>query len=59
MLRAYDKTNGDDIGSVYMPAPASGAPMTYMHKGRQYIVLAISGGGFPGELIAFRLPELE
>ena len=33
--------------------------MTYMHKGRQYIVLAISGGGFPGELIAFRLPELE
>ena len=57
MLRAYDKTSGDEVGAVYMPASASGAPMTYMHDGRQYIVLAISGGGFPGELVAYRLPE--
>lgn len=57
LLRAYDKVSGADAGAVYMPAPASGAPMTYLHEGRQYIVLAISGGGFPGELIAFRLPE--
>ena len=57
MLRAYDKATGDEVGAVYMPAPASGSPMTYMHDGTQYIVLAISGGGFPGELIAYRLPE--
>ncbi len=57
MLRAYDKSTGAEVGAVYMPAPASGAPMTYMHDGRQYIALAISGGGFPGEIIAFRLPE--
>ncbi len=57
MLRAYDKGTGAEVGAVYMPAPASGAPMTYMHKGRQYIVVAMSGGGMPGELIAFRLPE--
>ena len=56
MLRAYDKDTGGEVGAVYMPAGASGSPMTYMHEGRQYIVLAISGGGFAGELIAFRLP---
>jgi len=57
MLRAYDKVTGADAGAVYMPAPASGAPMTYLHDGQQYIVLAISSGGFAGELIAFRLPQ--
>ena len=57
MLRAYDKSTGAEVGAVYMPAPASGAPMTYLHEGRQYVALAISGGGFPGEIIAFRLPE--
>ena len=57
MLRAYDKATGQDIGAVYMPAPQTGSPMTYMLNGRQYIVLAISGQGFSGELIAFRLPN--
>jgi quinoprotein glucose dehydrogenase len=57
MLRAYDKATGDEVGEVFMPAGASGSPMTYLHEGQQHIVLAISGGGFPGELIAFRLPE--
>ena len=56
MLRAYDKATGEEVGAVYMPAGASGSPMTYMHNGQQHIVLAISGGGFAGELIAFRLP---
>jgi quinoprotein glucose dehydrogenase len=31
--------------------------MTYMHNGKQYIVLAISGAGYSAELIAFRLPN--
>ena len=57
MLRAYDKATGQEVGAVYMPAGVSGSPMTYMHDGQQHVVLAISGGGFPGELIAFRLPK--
>ena len=57
MLRAYDKASGEERGAVFMPAGVTGSPMTYMHEGRQYIALAISGGGFPGELIAYRLPE--
>jgi quinoprotein glucose dehydrogenase len=56
MLRAYSKTDGSDVGAVYMPAPQSGSPMTYMHNGKQYIVLAVSGGNYSGELLAFRLP---
>ncbi len=56
MLRAYDKTTGREVGSVFMPAQQSGSPMTYMLNGKQYLVLAISGGNYSGELLAFRLP---
>jgi len=56
MLRAYDKRTGADAGAVYMPAPQTGSPMTYMLNGRQYLVVAISGGSYSGELVAFRLP---
>jgi len=56
MLRAYDKTDGKEVGAVYMPAPQSGSPMTYTHNGKQYIVIAISGGNYSAELLAFRLP---
>ena len=57
MLRAYNKGTGQEVGSVYMPAPQTGSPMTYSLNGVQYIVVAISGQGFPGELIAFKLPK--
>jgi len=56
MLRAYDKLTGKEVGAVYMPAPQSGSPMTYMLNGEQYLVLAISGGNYSGELLAFKLP---
>jgi quinoprotein glucose dehydrogenase len=56
LLRAYDKATGQDAGTVYLPAPQTGSPMTYMLNGKQYIVLAISGGSYPAELIAFKLP---
>jgi quinoprotein glucose dehydrogenase len=59
MLRAYDKTNGKEVGSVWMPAPQSGSPMTYLLKGRQYVVVAVSGGPYSGEYIAFALPAAE
>jgi quinoprotein glucose dehydrogenase len=55
MLRAYDKATGKDAGAVYMPAPQTGSPMTYMLNGKQYIVVAIAGGAYSAELIAFRL----
>ncbi len=57
MLRAYDKANGTEVGSVYMPAPQTGSPMTYMLGGKQYVVVAISGANYSAELVAFRLPN--
>jgi quinoprotein glucose dehydrogenase len=57
MLRAYDKKTGSDAGAVYMPAPQTGSPMTYMHNGRQYIVLAVSAPNYGAELLAFKLPS--
>ena len=56
MLRAYDKATGDEVGAVYMEAPQSGSPMTYMVDGTQYVVVAASGGGQSGRLVAFRVP---
>jgi quinoprotein glucose dehydrogenase len=56
MLRAYDKATGKELGAVYMPAPQTGSPMTYMLNGKQYIVLAISGGNYSGEYVAYALP---
>jgi glucose dehydrogenase len=56
MLRAYEKTSGKEVGAVYMPAPQSGSPMTYMLNGKQYVVVAISGGTYSGELLAYKLP---
>ena len=56
MLRAYDKATGQEIGAVYMPAPQTGSPMTYLYNGKQHVVLAISGPGYSGELVAFKLP---
>jgi quinoprotein glucose dehydrogenase len=59
MLRAYDKKTGAQVGAVWMPAPQSGSPMTYSVDGKQYIVVAISGGSYSGEYVAFSLPATE
>jgi quinoprotein glucose dehydrogenase len=59
MLRAYDKATGKEVGAVWMPAPQSGSPMTYLTDGRQYIVEAVSGGNYSGEYIAYALPREE
>jgi quinoprotein glucose dehydrogenase len=57
MLRAYDQANGKEVGAVWMPAPQSGSPMTYMVNGKQYVVLPVSGGNYSGEYICYSLPE--
>jgi quinoprotein glucose dehydrogenase len=57
MLRAYDKKSGEEVGAILMPAPQSGSPMTYAVDGKQYIIVAISGGNYSGEYVAFSLPS--
>ena len=42
MFRAYDKQTGRVLWQTELPAGTSGAPMTYLHEGKQYIVVAVS-----------------
>ena len=55
-LCAYDKATGRLIGEVALPRNATGAPMTYMLNGKQFIVVATGGSNLPAELIALSLP---
>jgi quinoprotein glucose dehydrogenase len=55
-FRAYDKVTGAVVAELELPAGATGAPMTYMHQGNQYIVVAVGGIDAPPELVALRLP---
>ncbi len=57
MLRAYDKKTGAELGAVFMPGPQSGSPMTYAVNGKQYIIVATSGGTSSGEYVAYALPS--
>lgn len=56
-LHALDKKTGREVARVEMPATTNTAPMTYMHAGRQYIVLSVAGPGHPAELVALALPQ--
>ena len=62
-ITVFDKKNGKILGTIPLPGDPYGNPMTYMHKGKQYIVVAIGGGGFmggpgkyPPQLVALSLP---
>jgi len=59
MLRAYDKLTGQQVGAVWLPAPQSGSPMTYTFDGKQYIIVAVGGGNYSGDYIAFSLPSTQ
>jgi len=47
---------GAMLARVELPANAQGALMTYMTRGRQYIVIPVGGANLPAELIALSLP---
>ncbi len=56
-LTAYHKDTGQYLGSVRLPAVPGGNPMTYLHEGRQYIVVAVGGASAATpELVALTLP---
>jgi glucose dehydrogenase len=59
VLRALDKTTGATIAELALPNAQVGLPMTYLHDGRQFIVVSVGGGGQPAELVALALPREE
>ena len=56
MFRAYNKSNGDIEWEVELEAGTTGAPISYMFEGEQYIVVAIGDRLHTPELVAFKLP---
>jgi quinoprotein glucose dehydrogenase len=55
MFRAFDKATGRTVWAMELPGGVSGAPMTYMHQGKQYITVAIGWKDMPAEWIALSL----
>ena len=55
MFRGYDKRTGDVVWEMELPGGTTGAPMTYMLDGKQYVVVAVGWHDMPGELIALAL----
>ena len=58
LLYVFDKANGATLHVIKLEGvdyASAGAPMTYMHDGKQYVAVA-TGGADNCELIAFALP---
>ncbi|OGT70804.1 MAG: hypothetical protein A3H44_12500 [Gammaproteobacteria bacterium RIFCSPLOWO2_02_FULL_57_10] len=56
VLWAHDKATGDIVAKIDMPGVVTGVPMTYMHDGKQYLVMAVSSRGEPARVVALALP---
>jgi quinoprotein glucose dehydrogenase len=57
VFRAHDKQTGEIVAEIELPATQSGPPSTYMLNGRQYIVMMVTDGESPAELVALALPR--
>jgi quinoprotein glucose dehydrogenase len=55
-FRAYDKVTGEVLAAIALPAGTTGAPITYMDGGKQYIVVAVGGRDVAPEWVAMSLP---
>jgi quinoprotein glucose dehydrogenase len=61
-LRAFDSKTGKELWKGRLPAGGQATPMTYMWKGKQYVVIAAGGHEKLGtkrgdQMIAFALPD--
>jgi len=62
LFRAFDTKTGEELWSTKLSASARATPMTYVHKGKQYVVIAAGGhdekfGPLGDEVVAFALPD--
>jgi len=56
-IRAFNKTTGAHIWEHDLGANTTGVPMSYMHEGKQYVVIAVGDQAQTTELVAMRLPD--
>ena len=58
IFHAYDKATGQEIWQTALPGPQVSLPMTYMHQGRQFVVMGVRGAANSGaQLVAFAIPQ--
>lgn len=57
VLHARDKTTGTSIAQIPLPASVTGVPMTYMHQGKQYLVMTVSDFRSAAKIVALALPD--
>ena len=55
-FRAYDKATGSVIWEMELPSGTTAGPMTYLLKGKQYIVVSVGARDHPPEYVALALP---
>jgi glucose dehydrogenase len=55
MFRAYDKKTGKVVWQADLGAGTTSPPISYMYKGKQYIVVGVGGVRHPAELVAMSL----
>jgi len=55
MFRAYDKTTGKVVWEADLGAGTTSPPISYLHKGKQYIVVGVAGANHPAELVAMAI----
>lgn len=61
-IRAFDTSNGETLWQFTLPVDATATPMTYVYKGKQYVVInagghAMFGREFGDYVYAFALPD--
>ena len=64
ILSTFDTKSGDTLWQYTLPVDATATPMTYMYRGRQYVVINAGGHhmfqrGQGDYLYAFALPTTE
>jgi glucose dehydrogenase len=55
-FRAFTKDTGEVLWETMLPAGTTGPPITYMHDGKQFIVLPIGSVDHGAEWVALALP---
>jgi quinoprotein glucose dehydrogenase len=53
---ALDKATGAKLWEIDLGVGQNGTPMTYLHDGKQYVVVAVGSTDYPAELVALALP---
>ena len=55
-LKALDKATGAIVWSIDLGVGQNNTPMTYLHDGKQYVVVSVGSTDYPAELVALALP---